>query len=160
MMSRLRYEYSLIQQIVVVDRMNPQAQQVFDFDEFVVLFQISEIQECKHIHDLFLLRDLNLLENPVQVQDEWKATCTSLALSLLWCRESNPPKIQFHRKKEIPAPTFHLCIDLLKKADILVTWINQCRGETWTDQPIDSTVHRAMPLAWRKHISEPHCHPA
>ncbi len=98
-MSRLRCEYSLIQQIVVIDRMNPQAQQVSDFDEFVVLFQMSEIQECKHIHDLFLLRDLNLLENPVQVQDEWKATCTSLALSLLWCRESNPPKIQFPIQK-------------------------------------------------------------
>lgn len=48
-------------------RMNSQAQQVSNIDEFVVLFQISEIQDCKHIHDLFLLRDLNLLGNPVQV---------------------------------------------------------------------------------------------
>lgn len=36
-------------------------------DELVVLLQISEIQECKHIHDIFLLRDLNLVGNPVQV---------------------------------------------------------------------------------------------
>uniref|UniRef100_A0A3Q4GBJ5 Leucine-rich repeats and guanylate kinase domain containing n=1 Tax=Neolamprologus brichardi TaxID=32507 RepID=A0A3Q4GBJ5_NEOBR len=28
---------------------------------------VSEIQECKHIHDLLLLRDLSLVENPVQV---------------------------------------------------------------------------------------------
>lgn len=35
--------------------------------DFVFLFQISEMQECKHIHDLYLLRELNLLGNPVQV---------------------------------------------------------------------------------------------
>ncbi|XP_037315692.2 leucine-rich repeat and guanylate kinase domain-containing protein [Pungitius pungitius] len=33
---------------------------------------ISEIQECKHIHDLFLLRDLNLLGNPVQEQPDYR----------------------------------------------------------------------------------------
>ncbi|KAM8740600.1 leucine-rich repeat and guanylate kinase domain-containing protein isoform 3-T3 [Acanthopagrus schlegelii] len=33
---------------------------------------ISEIQECKHIHDLFLLRDLNLQGNPVQEQDNYR----------------------------------------------------------------------------------------
>ncbi|XP_030295321.1 leucine-rich repeat and guanylate kinase domain-containing protein isoform X2 [Sparus aurata] len=33
---------------------------------------ISEIQECKHIHDLFLLRDLNLQANPVQEQDNYR----------------------------------------------------------------------------------------
>nr|XP_040031028.1 leucine-rich repeat and guanylate kinase domain-containing protein isoform X1 [Gasterosteus aculeatus aculeatus] len=34
---------------------------------------ISEIQECKHIHDLFLLRDLNLLGNPVQEQPDYRS---------------------------------------------------------------------------------------
>uniref|UniRef100_A0A3Q0SQQ7 Leucine rich repeats and guanylate kinase domain containing n=1 Tax=Amphilophus citrinellus TaxID=61819 RepID=A0A3Q0SQQ7_AMPCI len=34
--------------------------------------QISEIQECKHVHDLLLLRDLNLLGNPVQEQPDYK----------------------------------------------------------------------------------------
>nr|XP_020455079.1 leucine-rich repeat and guanylate kinase domain-containing protein isoform X3 [Monopterus albus] len=33
---------------------------------------ITEIQECKHIHDLFLLRDLNLLGNPVQEQEDYR----------------------------------------------------------------------------------------
>ncbi|XP_034529732.1 leucine-rich repeat and guanylate kinase domain-containing protein isoform X3 [Notolabrus celidotus] len=33
---------------------------------------ISEIQECKHLHDLFLLRDLNLLGNPVQEQPDYR----------------------------------------------------------------------------------------
>ncbi|XP_068442299.1 leucine-rich repeat and guanylate kinase domain-containing protein isoform X2 [Clinocottus analis] len=33
---------------------------------------ISEIQECKHVHDLFLLRDLNLLRNPVQEQPDYR----------------------------------------------------------------------------------------
>ncbi|KAI9533606.1 hypothetical protein NQZ68_021141 [Dissostichus eleginoides] len=33
---------------------------------------ISEIQECKHIHDIFLLRDLNLLGNPVQDQPDYR----------------------------------------------------------------------------------------
>ncbi|XP_029318008.1 leucine-rich repeat and guanylate kinase domain-containing protein isoform X2 [Cottoperca gobio] len=33
---------------------------------------ISEIQECKHIHDLFLLRELNLLGNPVQDQPDYR----------------------------------------------------------------------------------------
>lgn len=33
----------------------------------VFLFQITEIQEFKYIHNLSLLRDLNLQENPVQV---------------------------------------------------------------------------------------------
>ncbi|XP_030576087.1 leucine-rich repeat and guanylate kinase domain-containing protein isoform X2 [Archocentrus centrarchus] len=33
---------------------------------------ISEIQECKHVHDLLLLRDLNLLGNPVQEQPDYK----------------------------------------------------------------------------------------
>ncbi|XP_054481035.1 leucine-rich repeat and guanylate kinase domain-containing protein [Anoplopoma fimbria] len=33
---------------------------------------ISEIQECKHVHDLFLLRDLNLLGNPVQEQPDYR----------------------------------------------------------------------------------------
>ncbi|KAM9846060.1 leucine-rich repeat and guanylate kinase domain-containing protein [Aulostomus maculatus] len=31
---------------------------------------ISEIQECQHIHDSFLLRDLNLLGNPIQEQPD------------------------------------------------------------------------------------------
>uniref|UniRef100_A0A3B4GY09 Leucine rich repeats and guanylate kinase domain containing n=1 Tax=Pundamilia nyererei TaxID=303518 RepID=A0A3B4GY09_9CICH len=34
--------------------------------------QVSEIQECKHIHDLLLLRDLSLVENPVQEQPDYK----------------------------------------------------------------------------------------
>ncbi|XP_070785279.1 leucine-rich repeat and guanylate kinase domain-containing protein [Enoplosus armatus] len=34
--------------------------------------QIGEIQECKHFHDLFLLRDLNLLENPVQEKPDYR----------------------------------------------------------------------------------------
>ncbi|KAL3048123.1 hypothetical protein OYC64_006824 [Pagothenia borchgrevinki] len=33
---------------------------------------ISEIQECKHIHDIFLLRDLNLVGNPVQDQPDYR----------------------------------------------------------------------------------------
>ncbi|CAK6961372.1 leucine-rich repeat and guanylate kinase domain-containing protein [Scomber scombrus] len=33
---------------------------------------ISEIQECKHVHDLFLLRNLNLLGNPVQEQPDYR----------------------------------------------------------------------------------------
>uniref|UniRef100_A0A3P8S6A1 Leucine rich repeats and guanylate kinase domain containing n=1 Tax=Amphiprion percula TaxID=161767 RepID=A0A3P8S6A1_AMPPE len=33
---------------------------------------ISEIQECKHIHNLLLLRDLNLLRNPVQEQPDYR----------------------------------------------------------------------------------------
>uniref|UniRef100_UPI0037E8C090 leucine-rich repeat and guanylate kinase domain-containing protein n=1 Tax=Semicossyphus pulcher TaxID=241346 RepID=UPI0037E8C090 len=33
---------------------------------------VSEIQECKHIHDLFLLRELNLLGNPVQEQPDYR----------------------------------------------------------------------------------------
>ncbi|XP_068577535.1 leucine-rich repeat and guanylate kinase domain-containing protein isoform X2 [Cebidichthys violaceus] len=33
---------------------------------------ISEIQECKHVHDLSLLRDLNLLGNPVQEQPDYR----------------------------------------------------------------------------------------
>ncbi|XP_074554448.1 leucine-rich repeat and guanylate kinase domain-containing protein isoform X2 [Halichoeres trimaculatus] len=33
---------------------------------------ISEIQECKHIHDLLFLRDLNLLGNPVQEQPDYR----------------------------------------------------------------------------------------
>uniref|UniRef100_A0A8C7ZLP0 Leucine-rich repeats and guanylate kinase domain containing n=1 Tax=Oryzias sinensis TaxID=183150 RepID=A0A8C7ZLP0_9TELE len=34
--------------------------------------QISEIHECKHIHNLLLLRDLNLLENPLQEQPNYR----------------------------------------------------------------------------------------
>ncbi|RVE56713.1 hypothetical protein OJAV_G00224130 [Oryzias javanicus] len=34
--------------------------------------QISEIHECKHIHNLQLLRDLNLLENPLQEQPNYR----------------------------------------------------------------------------------------
>ncbi|KAM9704742.1 leucine-rich repeat and guanylate kinase domain-containing protein [Menidia menidia] len=34
--------------------------------------QINEIEECKHIHELSLLRDLNLLENPVQNQPDYR----------------------------------------------------------------------------------------
>lgn len=30
---------------------------------------------------------------------KYKVTCTPLALSLLWCREANPPKIQFQKKR-------------------------------------------------------------
>ncbi|CAJ1054851.1 leucine-rich repeat and guanylate kinase domain-containing protein isoform X2 [Xyrichtys novacula] len=33
---------------------------------------ISQIQECKHIHDLFLLRELNLLGNPVLEQQDYR----------------------------------------------------------------------------------------
>ncbi|XP_034382206.1 leucine-rich repeat and guanylate kinase domain-containing protein [Cyclopterus lumpus] len=33
---------------------------------------ISEIQECKHIHDLFLLRDFNLLRNSIQEQPDYR----------------------------------------------------------------------------------------
>ncbi|XP_047431488.1 leucine-rich repeat and guanylate kinase domain-containing protein isoform X2 [Mugil cephalus] len=33
---------------------------------------ISKIEECKHIHDLLLLRDLNLLGNPVQEQPDYR----------------------------------------------------------------------------------------
>ncbi|XP_027147697.1 leucine-rich repeat and guanylate kinase domain-containing protein isoform X1 [Larimichthys crocea] len=33
---------------------------------------ISEIQEYKHIHDLFLLRDINVLGNPVQEQPDYR----------------------------------------------------------------------------------------
>ncbi|XP_008299546.1 leucine-rich repeat and guanylate kinase domain-containing protein [Stegastes partitus] len=33
---------------------------------------ISEIQECKHIHNILLLRDLNLLRNPVQEQPDYR----------------------------------------------------------------------------------------
>ncbi|KAM4569432.1 leucine-rich repeat and guanylate kinase domain-containing protein isoform 2-T3 [Odontesthes bonariensis] len=34
--------------------------------------QINEIQECKHVHDLLLLRDLNLFGNPVQEQTDYR----------------------------------------------------------------------------------------
>ncbi|KAF6733894.1 Leucine-rich repeat and guanylate kinase domain-containing protein [Oryzias melastigma] len=34
--------------------------------------QISEIHECKHIHNLQLLRDLNLLDNPLQEQPNYR----------------------------------------------------------------------------------------
>lgn len=64
-MNRLQYEYNTMHILILTTTITllhrvPQP-------EFVVLFQISEIQECKHIHDLFLLRDLNLLGNPIQV---------------------------------------------------------------------------------------------
>ena len=31
------------------------------------LLQISEVKEAAHIHELWLLSDLNVLKNPVQV---------------------------------------------------------------------------------------------
>ncbi|KAG7222224.1 hypothetical protein INR49_016638, partial [Caranx melampygus] len=39
---------------------------------------ITEIQECKHIHDLLLLRDLNLLGNPVQEQQDYRLSVVFL----------------------------------------------------------------------------------
>ncbi|XP_019947726.2 leucine-rich repeat and guanylate kinase domain-containing protein isoform X1 [Paralichthys olivaceus] len=39
---------------------------------------ICEIQECKHIHDLFLLRDLNLLQNPVREQRDYRLSVVFL----------------------------------------------------------------------------------
>lgn len=45
------------------------------------LFQISGIQECKHIHDLHLLRELKLMGNPVQVTGA--IVCFSLSLFTL-----------------------------------------------------------------------------
>ncbi|XP_060930703.1 leucine-rich repeat and guanylate kinase domain-containing protein [Limanda limanda] len=39
---------------------------------------ICEIQECKHIHDLSLLRDLNLLHNPVQEQRDYRLSVVYL----------------------------------------------------------------------------------
>ncbi|XP_040928280.1 leucine-rich repeat and guanylate kinase domain-containing protein isoform X3 [Betta splendens] len=39
---------------------------------------ITEIQECKHIHDLLLLRDLSLLENPVQEQPDYRVSVVFL----------------------------------------------------------------------------------
>ncbi|XP_035002892.1 leucine-rich repeat and guanylate kinase domain-containing protein isoform X1 [Hippoglossus stenolepis] len=39
---------------------------------------ICEIQECKHIHDLFLLRELNLLQNPVQEQRDYRLSVVYL----------------------------------------------------------------------------------
>ncbi|XP_053271446.1 leucine-rich repeat and guanylate kinase domain-containing protein [Pleuronectes platessa] len=39
---------------------------------------ICEIQECKHIHDLLLLRDLNLLHNPVQEQRDYRLSVVYL----------------------------------------------------------------------------------
>ncbi|XP_040886596.1 leucine-rich repeat and guanylate kinase domain-containing protein [Toxotes jaculatrix] len=39
---------------------------------------IGEIQECKHIHDLFLLRDLNLLGNPVQEHQDYRLSVVFL----------------------------------------------------------------------------------
>ncbi|XP_061663318.1 leucine-rich repeat and guanylate kinase domain-containing protein isoform X2 [Syngnathoides biaculeatus] len=40
--------------------------------------QISEIEECKYIHSLLLLRDLNLLGNPVQEQPEYRLSVVFL----------------------------------------------------------------------------------
>ncbi|XP_035466252.2 leucine-rich repeat and guanylate kinase domain-containing protein isoform X2 [Scophthalmus maximus] len=39
---------------------------------------MSEIQECKHIHDLYLVRDLNLLRNPVQEQQDYRQSVVFL----------------------------------------------------------------------------------
>ncbi|XP_030006189.1 leucine-rich repeat and guanylate kinase domain-containing protein [Sphaeramia orbicularis] len=39
---------------------------------------INEIEECKHIHDLLLLRDLNLLGNPVQEQPDYRLSIVFL----------------------------------------------------------------------------------
>nr|XP_043887034.1 leucine-rich repeat and guanylate kinase domain-containing protein isoform X2 [Solea senegalensis] len=39
---------------------------------------ISEIKECKHIHELSLLRDLNLLQNPVQEQQDYRLSVVFL----------------------------------------------------------------------------------
>ncbi|KAM7378260.1 hypothetical protein PAMA_013248 [Pampus argenteus] len=44
---------------------------------------INEIQECKHIHDLSLLRDLNLLENPVQKQPDYRLSVVFLLQHLI-----------------------------------------------------------------------------
>jgi len=33
-----------------------------------LVYQISEIKEAVHLHDLILLREINLLRNPVQVR--------------------------------------------------------------------------------------------
>lgn len=54
---------------------------------FVCFFQISEIQECKHIHDLFLLRDLNLLGNPVQVTQPFTDHSVLLLKTFIQCVE-------------------------------------------------------------------------
>ncbi|XP_057711871.1 leucine-rich repeat and guanylate kinase domain-containing protein isoform X1 [Corythoichthys intestinalis] len=40
--------------------------------------QVSEIEECKHIHHLLLLRDLNLFGNPVQKQPEYRLSVVFL----------------------------------------------------------------------------------
>ncbi|XP_051911427.1 leucine-rich repeat and guanylate kinase domain-containing protein isoform X2 [Hippocampus zosterae] len=40
--------------------------------------QISEIEECKHIQSLFLLRELNLLGNPVQEKPEYRLSVVFL----------------------------------------------------------------------------------
>ncbi|XP_077357372.1 leucine-rich repeat and guanylate kinase domain-containing protein isoform X2 [Festucalex cinctus] len=40
--------------------------------------QISEIEECKHIHNLLLMRELNLLGNPVQEQPEYRLSVVFL----------------------------------------------------------------------------------
>lgn len=51
-------------------------------------YQISEINEASHLHDLKLLRDLNLLKNPVQVRPHQYSTsnrvcCHHFIFSLL-----------------------------------------------------------------------------
>lgn len=33
-----------------------------------LLYQITEIKEAAHLHDLILLREINLLKNPLQVR--------------------------------------------------------------------------------------------
>ncbi|KAK2883060.1 leucine-rich repeat and guanylate kinase domain-containing protein isoform X2 [Channa argus] len=39
---------------------------------------VTEIEECKHIHYLFLLRDLNLLGNPLQEQQDYRLSVVFL----------------------------------------------------------------------------------
>ncbi|KAJ0015560.1 hypothetical protein NQD34_009180, partial [Periophthalmus magnuspinnatus] len=50
---------------------------------------ISEIQECKHIRNLLLLRDLNLLENPVQDQPDYRLSVVFLLQHLTALDQEN-----------------------------------------------------------------------
>lgn len=66
--------------------------QYTDLQLLEILFQITEIQECKHIHDLLLLRGLSLLENAVQV------TPTLMTLQLFAVGSLNAPLYVFHKR--------------------------------------------------------------
>ncbi|KAK7896300.1 hypothetical protein WMY93_021625 [Mugilogobius chulae] len=66
---------------------------------------INEIQECKHICNLLLLRDLNLLENPVQNQKDYRLSVVFLLQHLTFLdQESVSPEEKVTAVNEYDPP--------------------------------------------------------